>query len=222
MLGQPGEGGLRSIIAAIGAVLGLDRSQARSAAFSAAVVALSAKLSIADGVALKIEEDTFERVFKFADDDLDSVRRLFALAKQDVAGFETYAARISQALEAEVDLKRDVFDGLFHIATADGVLHEGEDRYLEKVSEAFGYSDQQYRALRAAFVHDSDDPYVALGVPHTTSDRDLKAHYRRLVREHHPDAVTARGAPVQAIELAQRKLAGINAAWDRVAKERNL
>jgi DnaJ like chaperone protein len=42
------------------------------------------------------------------------------------------------------------------------------------------------------------------------------------VREHHPDRLVAKGMPAEMVEQANRTLAAINAAYDRIAKERNL
>ena len=221
-LRQQGEGGFRSVLAAIAGAIGLDRQAARSAAFTAALVSLSAKLSISDGVALQIEADAFERVFHIDDEDLRQVRRLFDLAKQDVAGFESYARTVGEQLAGEPDLKRDVFDALFHVATADGVLHEGENRYLERVAKIFGYAADEFQSLRARFVHVAGDPYVVLGMSRDATDAELRAHYRRLVKDNHPDTLIGHGAPRYAVDVATRKLAGINAAWEVIAKERRL
>ena len=68
---------------------GVDR-----AAFTAAVVALSAKLSKSPTASsLRIEEETFERLFQFEPDEADNVRWLFRLAAKDTAGFESLCAR---------------------------------------------------------------------------------------------------------------------------------
>lgn len=214
---------LARLLSALGLDGGADRPPAyRSAAFTAAIVALSAKLSKCDGVALDIEEHAFRRVFEIADSDLDGVHRLFALAKQDAAGFENYAAQAARMLAGEPELKHDIFDALLHIASADGVLHEAEDRYLLSVAELFGYDAHAYQALRSRFVMDCDDPYQILDIPRDASDADLKAHYRRLVKENHPDALIAHGVPPQFAKMAERKLAAINAAWEAIEKERGL
>lgn len=194
----------------------------RSAAFTAAIVALSAKLSKSDGVALDIEEQAFRHVFDIPDEELASIRRLFDLAKQDAAGFENYAAQAARMLEGEIDLKHDIFDALLYVASADGVLHEAEDRYLRSVAELFGYTDQEYVGQRSRFVLDAEDPYQILGIGRDASNEALKVHYRRLVKENHPDTLVGHGVPAQFARMAERKLMAINAAWDAVAKERGL
>jgi DnaJ like chaperone protein len=50
----------------------------------------------------------------------------------------------------------------------------------------------------------------------------LKRRHRALVAEHHPDRATARGLPPEAVRIATKRLAAINAAWDRIAAERGL
>lgn len=226
-LGMSDGGSIGSLLATMRSALGLEdvdtpRSAVDRASFTAAVIGLAAKLSKSDGVALQIEAETFEQLFPVPPEQSGNVRRLYNLAAQDIAGFETYAGEIARALADDADLKHDVFQALLHIATADGVLHEGEDRYLSRVSELFGYVASEYRAARARFVRDDEDPYVVLGIAHKASDAELKAHYRRLMRESHPDALAARGLARELQELAQRKTAAINAAWDKIARERGL
>jgi DnaJ like chaperone protein len=54
------------------------------------------------------------------------------------------------------------------------------------------------------------------------TDDELKAAYRKLVRENHPDALTAQGMPEEFVQLANERLAAINDAWDKVSKERGI
>jgi DnaJ like chaperone protein len=64
------------------------------------------------------------------------------------------------------------------------------------------------------------DPYVILGVDFAAGDDEVRATYRMLVRENHPDKLMARGVPEEFIRLATDKLAAINAAYDKVGRER--
>ncbi len=227
ILGMAEGGSLRQLFAAIRSALGMAPGDQRPhevnrAAFTAAVVALAAKLSKSDGVVLASEERAFERLFPVDVDEIENVRWLFQLCARDVAGFESHAKAVAQALADDPELKRHVFEALLHIATVDGVLHEREDHYLGVVGETFGYTELEYRAMRARFVHALDDPYVKLGVPHDLDNEALKAHYLKLVRDNHPDALAAKGLAKELQDVAARKLAAINAAWDQIAKERGL
>ena len=42
------------------------------------------------------------------------------------------------------------------------------------------------------------------------TDAEVKAHYRKLVRDNHPDRLMANGVPAGDLDLANRKLAAIN------------
>ena len=69
---------------------------------------------------------------------------------------------------------------------------------------------------------DGPDPYAALGLTRSASDEAVRAAWRRLVRENHPDSISARGGAPIMVERATRKVADINAAWDRIKRERGL
>ena len=71
----------------------------RTVAFTIAVTTLAAKMAKADGVALPVEERAFERMFEIPPEEEANVRRLYDLAKQDVAGYEIYAGKIARAAE---------------------------------------------------------------------------------------------------------------------------
>jgi DnaJ like chaperone protein len=204
---------------------GLDRvrrgtPQLNSAAFTIALVSLSAKLAKADGVASRIESETFERLHHILHSERDNVRRIFDQAAQDVAGFDACAQDVARLLRNDRNLMHDVLEGLFSIAVADGILHPEEERHLRRAADIFGFSGDEFRTLRGLFVHDPDDPYAVLGLSAGASNAQLKTQFRRLVREHHPDHLTARGASPEFIRLATEKLAEINGAYARIVRER--
>lgn len=188
----------------------------QTAAFSAAVIALAAKMAKADGVAVRIECETFERFFEPAPHELPRIRRLYNLASQDTAGFESYAASIARMLDGEPDLKINVLECLLMIACADGVLHPAEEAFLRTVGETFGVSCERFRKIRARFVQDKSDPYHVLGVDPAASPQEIRTRYLELVRRFHPDHLTARGAQAALIKAATVKLAAINAAYELI------
>ena len=56
----------------------------------------------------------------------------------------------------------------------------------------------------------------------SASDEEIRATWKRLMRENHPDSLAARGVPAEFIARANEKVARINAAWDRIKRERGL
>jgi len=66
------------------------------------------------------------------------------------------------------------------------------------------------------------DPYQVLGLERGASDDLVKKTYRNLIRENHPDTLIAKGMPQEFIDVANEKMAAINAAYDLVEKERGL
>ncbi len=146
---------------------------------------------------------------------------MFELAQQDVAGFETYARRVARLFQDSPDTLEHVLDGLFHIAEADGLIHEDEMAYLETVSVIFGLSEDEFDRLSARHVVAGDsDPYFILGVSPDIDDDELRTAYRKLVSEHHPDRLMAKGVPAELVQLTSKKMASINHAYDRILESR--
>ena len=189
----------------------------RSVAFTIAVIALGAKMAKADGQVTRDEVTAFREVFHIAAQDEAGAARVFNLARQDVAGFEDYAERIRAMFTDEPETLRDLLEGLFHIAMADGFYHPNEDAFLEKVTAIFRLPVADFNALRMRFAPEArQDPYTVLGVTPTTPFADIRRAYRALVRENHPDAMMARGLPEEALQLAEKRMADINRAWDEI------
>lgn len=189
----------------------------RSVAFAIAVVALGAKMAKADGLVTRDEVTAFREVFQIAREDEAGAARVFNLARQDVAGFEEYAWRIKGLFGQANESYRDLMEGLFHIAMADGEYHENEDIFLARVAEIFGMSDVEFRALRIRFVPSvAHDPYTVLGLTPDMTPQEMRKIWRHLVRETHPDSMMARGVPEEAIKLAEKRMIDINRAWDEI------
>jgi DnaJ like chaperone protein len=192
----------------------------KSIAFTIGMIALGAKMAKADGVVSETEIAAFKQVFHIPEGELAAVARVFNLAKQDTAGFETYARQIARLFSAQHEVLEDVLDGLFHIAKADNAFHPGEHGFLAQVADIFGFTPQDFARIRARHVSVPDDPYLILGVPRDAADEDIRRRYRDLVREYHPDRHIAAGVPEEMIEIATARLQKINEAYDRIMKEK--
>ncbi len=193
----------------------------RTAAFAIAVIALGAKIAKADGLVTRDEVTAFREVFHIPQDEESNAARVYNLARQDIAGFEDYAHKIRAMYAEETAALSDLIEGLFHIATADGTYHPAEDQFLIRIAEIFGFTPQVFSRLRAQFVPDAErDPFEVLGVtPHAPLD-DIRAAWRGLVRDTHPDRMLARGIPPEAVKLAEKRLIVVNRAWEMIQDAR--
>lgn len=194
----------------------------RPAAFSVALIALSAKMAKADGVVVPAEVEAFREVFAIPAEDLDAVARLFNLAKQDTAGFQSYARQVAEMFAEDPDTREDLLDALFHVAKADHALHEKELAFLEEVGRILGFEGAAYARIEARHVRRPGDPYAVLDLDPGATDAEVKARWRALVSSHHPDRLAARGLPPAALKLATDRVAALNAAYDRIARQRGL
>jgi DnaJ like chaperone protein len=190
--------------------------------FTAAIVGLGAKLARADGLVTHDEVKAFARVFRAPPGDEAAMLRVFNIARQTVRGYESYARQIARRYRDRPCLLEGVLDGLFQIALADGAVTDEELSYLRSVAEAFGLNEDDFRRIRAShFGPDADDPYIVLGVPHDASFDAVRAAYRQLMREHHPDMVTTmKSAPREYEPIAHEKAAAITTAYARIRAER--
>ena len=63
-----------------------------------------------------------------------------------------------------------------------------------------------------------DAAYTALGVERDIGDKELKQAYRRLMSEHHPDKLIAKGVPEDMIKMATTRAQEIQAAYEVIKK----
>jgi DnaJ like chaperone protein len=221
-------GPLGALVGALAGHVLIDREGApfgpapRELVFTTGLVALAAKMARSDGVVTRDEVAAFKRIVIVPADEQAHIERLFDLAKHTSAGFEAYAGQIAEAFRDEPALLEDVLDGLFLIAAADGAIHEDEHTYLREVATIFAIKEADFARIEARHMRRPEDPYLILGATREMDDATLKRHYRRLVTENHPDREIARGLPEEAVAIATRRLAAINAAWDQIERERGL
>ncbi len=199
----------------------------REEVFAIAVTVLAAKLCKCDGPVKRAEIDAFKRNFRIPPASARGIGRLFDQARDSTDSFEPYAAQLAESFDDNRGVLEQVLTSLFKIARADGPLNAREQEFLRRVhrrlaldqaswDRAFGETPRQPMAV------DENDPYLELGVPRSSSGEELRATWKRLMRENHPDSLASRGVPADFVARASEKVARINAAWDRIKRERGL
>jgi DnaJ like chaperone protein len=215
---------LSNALEAVRTLFAGDPELRRRVAFSVAMIALSAKMAKADGIVTQNEIRAFRQIFLMPENEARNVARLYDIAKQDIAGYEVYAERLAGMCGSghpNCAMLEDILDGLFHIAKADGMVHEREVAFLRRISEIFEISPDHFESILARHADIGEaDPYKVLGVGRDASFEEIRKHYRLLVRENHPDRAIARGLPEEFVAIASTRVAALNAAYEVIEKGR--
>lgn len=186
----------------------------RQVAFTIAAIALAAKMAKADGDASDIEFAAFRRLFHVDPGEEANVVRFYRFAHRSADGYEAYARQAAQLFGAGSPILEDLLDALFLIARADGVVSAEEMDYLRTVGGHLGFEARRFAQIRSRHVPlDHDDPYAVLDVAPDADLDTIKAAYRRMVKDHHPDRHIAAGVPTEFIRVAEARMAAINAAY---------
>ncbi len=198
----------------------------RDQVFALGVVVLAAKLAKCDGPVNRAEIAAFKRHFRIPEESVRDVGKLFDEARDSADGYLPYATRMGNAFADSPFVLEEVLTALFGIARADAPVTKAEDAFLRQVWAAFGLGGPAWDRARggaaARPAEMGEDPYAVLGVSRDAAPDQLRAAWKKLMREHHPDSLASRGVPEAFIRSASDKVARINAAWDRIKRERGL
>lgn len=223
-VGDAAHNALSRVVEAIRTLFEGDPETRRQVSFSVAIIALSAKMAKADGAVVASEVEAFRQIFDFPEEEARNVARLYNLARQDVAGYEAYAEKLASLCgsgECNCPMLENVIDGLFHIAKADGMVHEKELAFLARIAEIFRIDEDHFRRIMARHIEmEGGNPYLVLGVSPEDDFSEIRRRYRKLVAEHHPDKLIARGVPEALHAAANERMAALNAAYAAIERER--
>jgi DnaJ like chaperone protein len=113
---------------------------------------------------------------------------------------------------------------------ADGHTHATEKRILIAIGEQLGFDRGEIEHLfsmasgagRAPGRHGQplSKAYEILGIDKSSSDAEVKKAYRRLMSQHHPDKLIAKGLPEEMIKFATEKTQEIKAAYEQIKQSR--
>lgn len=195
----------------------------REQVFAVSVTVLAAKLCKSDGPVSREEINAFKRSFAIPEGSMAEIARMFDSARAQAEGFEPYAVQLGQAFSDEKHVLEQVLASLYQIARADGPVNPIEAEFLSRVAQRFGISEAAGRRAGEGVPPPqppSDDPYALLGVGPRAGVDEIRARWKQLVRENHPDRMVAKGASEAVISYASEKVARINAAYDYIKRER--
>ena len=161
----------------------------------------------------------------------EAAKKLFNEGKTADFPLADVLAQFRREVQRRTTLIQMFLEIQLQAAWADGVLHPAEHDALRVICRHLGIPPAQLERLeemlRAGFgrgdgaAPDSlDDAYRLLGVDPSVDDAELKRAYRRLMSQHHPDKLVAKGLPDEMIEDANEKTRQIKAAYERIRQAR--
>jgi len=211
-------------------------------AFFTALFSVMGHLAKADGRVSKDEIELARDVMRRMN--LDTQMReaaigLFNQGKQPDFPLQDVLRQFRQECHRRRNLMQMFVEILVHAAHADGNLDTAERGVLEQVRQVLGFSPRELQHIEAlvrnarhfgggGFGSDAAatpgaslrEAYEILGVDKSASDAEVKKAYRRLMNQHHPDKLVAKGLPEEMIKLATEKTQEIKKAYDLVKAAR--
>lgn len=147
------------------------------------------------------------------------------------------------------DILQVFLEIIIQSAYADGHLAKQEQQVLEKVARELGFKQHdllyllsvyeaevrfragnsqsrggsgQHRQSAYSQKQSLSDACKILGVSLTDDNQAIKKSYRKLMSEHHPDKLSAKGLPKQALEIAKGKAQDIQAAYELIKQHKGI
>ncbi len=134
------------------------------------------------------------------------------------------------------ELHRAFIDIQLRAALADGQIHQEVRRLLWRVAQTLEISRVEFAQIEAmarahqAFAGGHEVPqrreslkqaYKVLGIESSATDAEVKKAYRRLMNQHHPDKLVARGLPESMQSVAEEKTREIRGAYETIKATRD-
>jgi DnaJ like chaperone protein len=66
-----------------------------------------------------------------------------------------------------------------------------------------------------------DKYYKILNCTPESSNEEIKAKYKKLVKDFHPDMIISKGLPEEFVEFAESRFREIQKSYEKIRKERN-
>ncbi len=146
-------------------------------------------------------------------------------------------AKLKSAVGHRHDLLLLFLEIQIQVAFADGELDSDERNALHQIASGLGYSPKELDKLLEMIIAGAnfhqqgsgngfansaqqlENAYKVLGVSDNNSASEVKKAYRKLMSQHHPDKLVAKGLPPEMMEIAKQKAQDIQAAYELISAQ---
>ncbi len=212
------------------------------AAFFTATFSVMGYIAKADGRVSREEIKMAEAVMSqmgLTGEVRESAKKLFNEGKSDDFPLDDVLDQFKKEVHRRSTLIQVFLEIQLQAAYADGVLDKSEEQVLIHICRRLGVPLDQFQRLedmlKAGFGQGSyqapgqprhkttlQEAYTLLGVEKSASDAEVKKAYRRLMSQHHPDKLVAKGLPEQMIKDATEKTQQIKDAYEQIKASRGM
>ena len=203
------------------------------AAFFSSVFSVMGYIAKVDGKVSKSEILLAQQVMQqmqLSEDMQKAAKELFNQGKQKDFNLDEVLEQFRTESHRRTHLVRMFLEIQIQATYADGVFDDKEYDALKYIAQKLRFPIHELERLIQQFSVASgksskltiDDAYVILGADKSLTDKELKRAYRRLLAQHHPDKLVAKGLPDEMIKLANDKTQEIISAYELIKKHRGM
>ena len=204
------------------------------------LVSLLAKVAKSDGRVSELEARLITQVLDDLSQKVSGVsgvreylKEVYKSQKENVDNAYETARNYKRAFNLNYDTCVARLTFFLNLAYIDGEFNKSEQDVIRNIAYGFGidketldeiiYKFDSFYGSRFGADHDEisqeNDAFEVLGLSKNASLDEIKARYKELVRQYHPDILMGRGESKEVIERSTKKLQEINEAYGRLKEK---
>ena len=201
------------------------------------LVSLLAKVAKSDGRVSELEARLITQVLDDLSQKVSGVREylkeVYNSQKENVDNAYETARNYKRAFNLNYDTCVARLTFFLNLAYIDGEFNKSEQDVIRNIAYGFGIDKEtldeiifkfdSFYGSRFGANHDEisqeNDAFEVLGLSKNASLEEIKARYKELVRQYHPDILMGRGESKEVIERSTKKLQEINEAYGRLKEK---
>ena len=201
------------------------------------LVSLLAKVAKSDGRVSELEARLITQVLDDLSQKVSGVREylkeVYKSQKENVDNAYETARNYKRAFNLNYDTCVARLTFFLNLAYIDGEFNKSEQDVIRNIAYGFGidketldeiiYKFDSFYGSRFGADHgemsQENDAFEVLGLSKNASLDEVKARYKELVRQYHPDILMGRGESKEVIERSTKKLQEINEAYGRLKEK---
>ena len=204
------------------------------------LVSLLAKVAKSDGRVSELEARLITQVLDDLSQKVSGVsgvreylKEVYNSQKENVYNAYETARNYKRAFNLNYDTCVARLTFFLNLAYIDGEFNKSEQDVIRNIAYGFGIDKETLDEIIYKFdsfygsrfgadrdeISQENDAFEVLGLSKNASLDEVKARYKELVRQYHPDILMGRGESKEVIERSTKKLQEINEAYGRLKEK---